>query len=155
MKLFRKTRNERLADHYIEASGIAGIWIDDATGDTGGLHVVSIDRPLGRRIYCLASFSEAMALARQCYLYRDMTVEQRAEKMGIALTAHSDVIERANRAVDAVNATMKQWQDTGGMASINSAFKARRKIEPSLRYQDWLHRHKELMLETMAREIGK
>mgnify|MGYP001336674475 CR=1 FL=1 len=146
-----KTRNERLADHYLEASGVAGIWIDDTTGEAGALRVVTTSTLSGKSIFCLASFPDAMALARECFLYRDMTVEQRAEKAGIALTAHSDVIDRARWAVDAVNAMVADLQRTGGMRTINAVYKEARKAEPGLRYQEFLHRQKEMLLAEMAR----
>lgn len=149
------TRNERLANHYLEAAGIAGIWVDDATGEAGALRVVSTSTLTGKSIFCLASFPEAMSLARECFLYWDMTVEQRAEKAGLVLTKHADVIERARWAVGIVNALIADLQRTGGMRDINAAYKAARKDDPGLRYQDFLHSQKEAMLTKMAREAGK
>lgn len=155
MKLFEsKTRNERLADHYLAVSGVAAIAID-AAGVVSVVQPVTVDQVSGLHVVCCSGMAEALHLARAQSLYGNMSIEDRAALMGIGCTPHADVVIRAMAAVDAVNATIKKWQDTGGMAQINSAFKARRKAEPGLRYQDWLHRHKELLLETMAKELSQ
>lgn len=149
-----KTRNERLADHYLERSGIAGIWIDATSGDTGALQAVSTARLPGKIIVCVSSFPDAMQLARECYLYRDMSVADRAAMRGIGLSLHEDVIARALHAVEVVNRRIREMQQNGGMRPINQAFKEQRKQEPGLRYNDFLHRHKEQLLEAMTRALG-
>lgn len=150
-----KTRNERLADHYLAKSGIAGIWIDDKTGDTGALNVVTIDRLEGRSIYCCQRFSEALILARDTCLYREISLLHRAGLRGIGVTPHEVVVARAMAAVETVNARIAAAQLNGAMRQINRKFKEARKADPGLRYHDFLHGHKETLLEAMAWEMGQ
>ena len=49
-----------------------------------------------------------------------------ANDVGIGLTPHGTVVERALATVEAVSATMAKMQATGGMKEINQAFKAAR-----------------------------
>lgn len=149
-----KSRNERLADHYLEAAGIAGVWIG-AGYACGLLRVVSTEPRPGCRIYCCAAWSEAIALGRACSLYPETPIEQRADRYGIAITDHIVVVERALAAVDVVNRTITEMQRTGGMREFNAMFKAARCVAPSLRYHDYLHHRKAEMLTAMAREIGR
>jgi hypothetical protein len=149
-----KTRNERLADHYLEVAGIAAV----AIADDGAISVrrfVTTDRIDGARLVCCASFASALSLARAQYLYGGMSIEDRAMQMGIGVTPHQVVIERALAAVEKVNAAIAEMQQSGGMREVNAAFKAARLADPSLRYQDHLHACKERMLEALAREAGR
>lgn len=151
-----KTRNQRLADHYLEHSGIAAVSIlvtQDGNHIWGARRVVTIDRVDSLRLVCCDSFASALHLARAQYLYGNMTIEERAAMMGIGLSSHEDVIARALSAVDVVNAEVRRAQSDGSFRLKNSAFKAQRRHDPSLRYHDLLHRQKMLMLEVMAKEI--
>src|SRR4051794_1426550 len=47
-----KSRNERLADHYLDAAGIAAVTIDAATGAIGLQDIASTDTLPGCLIYC-------------------------------------------------------------------------------------------------------
>lgn len=150
----RKTASEKLADHYLEAAGIAAVCMTDE-GEVRLLRIVTTAAAPGCLIVCTSSYGDAVNLARSQMLYGNMSIESRAAKMGIGITAHSDVVARALTAVLIVNNTINAAQCAGEMKSINERFKQERRINPSLRYTDFLHRHKAGMLEAMARENGR
>jgi predicted transcriptional regulator of viral defense system len=77
-------------------------------------------------------------------------LEELAYDHGIGITVHRIAIQRALAAVQAINDTIDRMQHNGGMKELNRAFKAARKVDPSLRYYDYLHAKKASMLEAMA-----
>jgi hypothetical protein len=44
---------------------------------------------------------------------------------------------------------------TGELKAFNRAFKDARKVDPTIRYFDYIHARKAAMLETLARESGR
>jgi hypothetical protein len=77
-------------------------------------------------------------------------LEEIAELGGVGLTPHAVAIDRALAAVAAVNDTIDKMGSTGELK--NRAFKEARRVDPSLRYFDYLHARKAAMLEALARE---
>jgi hypothetical protein len=146
-----KTESERLADHYLEAAGIAAV-ATSPDGNVRLIHHVTTEAPIGWTVVCCASYGDAVQLARGQALYDNMTVRDRAGKLGIGITSHDKVVARAYGAVIIVNQTIHAAQCAGEMKPINDRFKEARLENPSLRYRDFLFRHKAGMLEAMARE---
>jgi hypothetical protein len=72
-----------------------------------------------------------------------------------ALTPHAVAIERALEAVAAVNDTIDKMGSTGELKAFNRAFKDARRVDPSIRYFDYIHARKAAMLEALAREVGR
>jgi hypothetical protein len=71
-------------------------------------------------------------------------VHEAAAEMGIGLTPHETVIQRAFAAVETV---------TGGMKEMNDEFKQARKAGTIARYKDFLHAKKMTMLEAIAQRL--
>jgi len=146
---------------------IATVYIDTATGMIGMQNKVSTDYQPGRVLYCCAgpdyrALGDALACSVNRIRYGGsdvlsiaLHVEETAELAGIGVTSHGTVIARALSAVQLVNQTIAEMQCSGGMRDLNCSFKEARRADRSLRYHDYLHRHKALMLEAMAREIGR
>jgi hypothetical protein len=101
---------------------------------------------------CCETLESALHLARAQHLYGNMRIEERAHSMGIGISPHDAVVARALSAVATVNAEIERAQSDGSFRLKNSAFKAQRRHDPSLRYHDWLERQKRLLLEVMAKE---
>ena len=158
-----KTRNEVLADYYLKAAGIAAIAID-FSGEILTQDVVGLEADRSRIVYCCTRGDHLKLAAKvqrcaQVYLQHDQLsiasrLEQLAEDHAIGLTPHGVAVQRALAAVQAVNDAIDRMQHTGGMKDLNRAFKAARKVDPSLRYFDYLHAHKAAMLEALARETN-
>jgi hypothetical protein len=150
-----KTRNQRLADHYLEVAGVSGVVINHSQEVFAVRRIVTVDHlPEGFRMVCCENFENALHLARAQYLYGNMQITERAHMMGIGITPHDEVVARALSAVEAVNAEVRKAQSDGSFRIKNSAFKAQRRHDPSLRYHDWLERQKRLLLEVMAKETA-
>jgi hypothetical protein len=73
-----------------------------------------------------------------------------ADRGGVGLTPHAVAVDRALAAVAVVNETITGSPDE--LHELNTAFKAARKADPSLRYVDYLEARKAAMLEAFARE---
>jgi hypothetical protein len=151
------SRNELLADHYLKAADIGAICID-VDGSVTMYETVGVKIPTGMVILCCRSgdISQLAALARACrgdQAAVAVQLEQLAGDLGIGLSPHAVVVDRALAAVEAVNTTIDHMQRTGGMREFNAMFKTARSVAPSLRYHDYLHGRKAEMLEAMAREI--
>jgi hypothetical protein len=159
-------RNELLADHYLRVAGIAAVYVD-ADGAIGTEEVVGIEIPLGRISFCCNAGDEVRLtrLAQACtgdqrHAYRfdgkqklatiAARLEQLADDHGIGITAHRIAVQRALAAVQAVNQAIDRMQHNGGLKEVNRAFKAARKVDPAIRYFDYLHAHKAAMLEALA-----
>jgi hypothetical protein len=56
------------------------------------------------------------------------------------------VVERALAAVAAVNDTIDKTGSTGELKAFNRAFKEARKVDPSIRYFDYIQARKAAML---------
>jgi hypothetical protein len=79
-------------------------------------------------------------------------IEQLAELGGVGLTPHQTAVDRALEAVSAVNETIDKMGSTGELKAFNRAFKEARKVDPAIRYFDYIHARKAAMLEGLARE---
>jgi hypothetical protein len=79
-------------------------------------------------------------------------LEELADRGGVGLTPHAVAINRALAAVAAVNDTIDKMGSTGELKAFNRAFKEGRRVDPSIRYFDYIHARKAAMLEALARE---
>lgn len=68
------------------------------------------------------------------------------------LNNHAAAVDRVRAAVPVVNSAIDAMSDPGG---FNAAFKAARKVDPTIRYQDYLHARNAVMLEAIAREAAQ
>lgn len=158
-----RTRNHDLADYYLRAAGVATIWIDEE-GHIGATDVATVDDQPGRIIYCCIR-GDHFRLSYHLYDWKQSVqaspesiarkLEEMAAGLSIGLTKHVTAVERARAAVAVVNATIDRLEASGGMKEFNAAFKAARKVQPGIRYQDYLHARKAAMLEAIAREAAR
>jgi hypothetical protein len=152
------TRAERLADHFMKCAGVAAVSVDDA-GTIRVVDPVGIARPEGCVVLCctrgnhvkVAALAFSRAQLKDGQAVALAAVRSAAADLGISLTPHEAVVQRACAAVAAVSETIAKMQQTGGMKDLNRDFKAARKVNPALRYHDYLHDRKAAMLEAMAR----
>jgi hypothetical protein len=79
-------------------------------------------------------------------------LEELADRGGVGLTPHAVAIDRALGAVAAVNDTIDKMGSTGELKAFNRVFKDARKVDPTIRYFDYIHARKAAMLEALARE---
>lgn len=156
------TRNEQLAEYYLRAAGVAAVWIDP-DGCIGAQENATFSLPDGRLAFCCPRGAH-FVLAYRLQLWKQDEVwvavpaiveklQGLAELGGVGLTPHPLAIERALQAVARVNQALDGMKATGHLKDLNAAFKASRKVDPSLRYHDFLHTHKAGMLEAIA--MGK
>ncbi len=152
------TPNELLAEHFLRAAGVATVYVD-AAGAIGAVDVVGIGAPAGWVLLCCARGNHAkvatLAAARVPGKHGQAAalaaVREAAAEMGIGLTPHETVVQRALGAVEAVDKRIADLQKTGGLRDINDEFKAARKAGTTVRYRDFLHAKKAVMLEAIAR----
>jgi hypothetical protein len=78
-------------------------------------------------------------------------LEELADLGGVGLTPHQTAVDRALEAVTAVNETIDKMGSTGELKAFNRAFKEARKVDPAIRYFDYIHAQKAAMLEALAR----
>jgi hypothetical protein len=153
------TINERLADHFIKAAGITGVYAD-ARGAIGVVDVVGIQCDRSQALFCCTAgrqglLAERAATKLQPRAGRAAAVAAicaAAAELRFGLTPHETVIRRAFAAVAGVTKKMAELQNAGGMKELNRAFKAARAADPSLRYYDFIHAKKIEMLEAIARQ---
>jgi hypothetical protein len=160
MGMGKPTRNELLAEYYLRAAGVAAVWID-AEGHVGAQDVASIENEPGSIVYCCERGSH-FVLAYRLYEWKKAVIvdqpsiaaklEELADRGGVGLIPHAVAIERALAAVAAVNDTIDKMGSTGEFKAFNRAFKEARKVDPSIRYFDYIHARKAAMLEALARE---
>ena len=159
-------RNEQLADHYLKLAGVAAVYVDAATGAVGVQEVVGLEVEPGRMVWCcVRGHHHALAV-----MYANAPqgasrlstmaaigarLEELAEAAGMGLTPHHVAVERALAAVRAVDQAIDKMQHNGGMKDLNCAFKVAHKVDPSLRYFDYLHAQKLSMLDALARETNR
>jgi len=151
------TRNKLLADHFLKSAGIAAVYADDA-GAIGAVDIVGIDAPPGWALLCCAPGKQAAIAAKASIRVvvgmgqgaALAAVREAAAELGIGLTPHETVIQRAVIAVETVNQRIADLQKTGGMKEMNAEFKAARKAGTVIRYHDFLHAKKMAMLEAIA-----
>jgi hypothetical protein len=159
----KPTRNELLAEYYLRAAGVAAVWID-ATGHVGAQDVASIEHEPDRVIYCCER-GHHFILAYRLYEWKKAVeadqaaiadkLEEIAEHGGVGLTPHRTAVDRALEAVTAVNDTIDTMGSTGELKAFNRAFKDARKVDPAIRYFDYIHARKAAMLEALAREATR
>jgi hypothetical protein len=77
-------------------------------------------------------------------------LEELADRGGVGLTPHAVAIERALAAVAIVNEALEKAARAGELREMNAAFKEARKVDPSVRYVDYLEARKAAMLEALA-----
>jgi hypothetical protein len=160
------TRNEQLAEYYLKAAGVAAIWIDP-DGHVGAQDVARLNVDPDRIAYCCAR-GVHFVLAYRLQMWKQdrpagpphqaeiaAMLEQLAEEGRVGLTPHRIAVERALAAVATVNKAMDEMKGNGGLTVFNRTFKTARKVDPSLRYHDYLHSHKAGMLEALARETTR
>ena len=151
------TRNERLADHYLRAAGIVGVYAE--AGRVDWLPVVSIEQPPGRIVFCCARQNYATHLIRMAGPAiapgmdagaAAVAVQAVATVEGIGLTPLARVITRAMEAVAVVNAEFEKMRHNGGLRPMNRQFKAARARGEAGTYADFLHAKKCEMLDVIA-----
>ena len=81
-------------------------------------------------------------------------LEEPADRGGVGLTPHAVAIDRALAAVAAVNDTIDKMGSTGELKAFNHAFKDARKVDPTIRYFDYIHARKAAMLEALGEGGG-
>ena len=151
------TRNELLTDQFLKAAGIATVYVD-AAGAIGASDAAGMFCPRDRIVLCCARGNHAkvagLAVARMRANAGEAAalaaVREAAVELGIGLTPHETVIQRAVAAVETVSQKIADLQATGGMKELNAEFKAARKAGTFIRYHDFLHAKKMAMLEAIA-----
>jgi hypothetical protein len=154
------TRNEQLAEYYLRAAGVAAVWID-ADGHVGAQDVASVEIDPDRTVYCCER-GVHFTLAYRLYEWKKgvdadasaiaAKLEELAELGGVGITPHQVALDRALAAVAAVNDTIDKMGSTGELKAFNRAFKEARRVDPTIRYFDYIHARKAAMLEALARE---
>jgi hypothetical protein len=81
-------------------------------------------------------------------------LKELADLGGVGLTPHAVAIDRALAAVAALNDTIDKMGSTGELKAFNRAFKDARKVDPGIRYFDYIHARKAAMLEALAGAAG-
>jgi hypothetical protein len=159
----KPTRNELLANYYLRAAGVAAVWID-AEGNVGAQDVAKVDVGAGLTVYCYPRGAQfVLAYRLQLWMAAQperpdqpavaAKLEELADRGRVGLTPHAVALDRALAAVAAVNETIDKMGSTGEIKAFNRAFKEARRVDPSIRYFDYLHARKAAMLEALARNL--
>jgi hypothetical protein len=121
--------------------------------------VASIENEPERIVYCCERGCH-FVLAYRPYEWKKAVIvdqpaiaaklEELADRGGVGLTPHAVAIDRALAAVAAVNDTIDKRGSTGELKAFNRAFKDARKVDPGIRYFDYIHARKAAMLEALA-----
>jgi hypothetical protein len=159
----RESRDHELADYYLKAAGIALILVDDE-GRIGAQDVACVELEAGRIGYCCPRGAH-FVLAYRLQLWRDdqppaspaaiaSRLEQLADEGGVGITPHHVAAARALEAVATVERTIEAMKQTGELRDMNSAFKAARSVDPSIRYANFMNAKKAAILESLARRAG-
>lgn len=155
------TRNERLADHYLRVTGIAGVYIEMRGFEpkVGWLPVVTVARPPARTIFCVGRGNQALLVAMKLHEVLPqiadvpaavVALRLAAAENGVGLTPHETVIDRANATVHEVNIRFEAMKTGWQLKSINRQFKAHRKAGGGGTYADFLHAKKVEALTALA-----
>src|SRR5665647_3572545 len=104
------TRNELLADHFMQAAGTAAVYVTDA-GAIGGADTAGLFCPRGRVVLCCARGNHAKVAtlagdrvsAKAGQADALAAVHAAAAELGSGLTPFETVIRRAFAALGAVN----------------------------------------------------
>ena len=150
------TRNERLTDHYMRASGIAAVYIEASSPRhrVGYLDSVGIDHPTNRILYCCRG-PDAAHVARMlndslvegmAFDHAEILLRVTAERLGVALTAHGIVVQRASEAVAQINEIFDGMKGTPAFATMNNEFKILRRQKKASTYSDFLHDKKKKVI---------
>jgi hypothetical protein len=156
----KSTRSKLLAEYCLRAAGVAAVWID-ASGHVGAQGVASIENKPQRIVYCCERGAH-FVLAYRLYEWKKAVeadqaaiaakLEEIAEHGGVGLTPHRTAVDRAAlEEVTAVNETIDKMGSTGELKAFNRAFKDARKVDPSIKYVDYLEARKAVMLEALTR----
>jgi hypothetical protein len=149
----------RLADYYLNAAGIAAIWIDP-DGSIGAQDVARLYLENDRIGYCcLRGAHFVLAYRLQCWLQEQgeraaPAIASRLEKLaiegGVGLTKHEIAATRALHAVATVEQMMDAMKQNGELREMNSAFKEARSADPKLRYANFISAKKAALLHALA-----
>jgi hypothetical protein len=118
--------------------------------------VASVKDDPGRIVYCCLR-GDHFRLSYHLYDWKQSVqaigrkLEEMAAGLSSGLTKHTTAVDRARAAVATVNKAMEVMADQGELRE----FKAARKVDPAIRYQDYLHSRKAAMLEAIAREANR
>jgi hypothetical protein len=156
----KPTRNKFLAEYYLRAAGVAAVWID-ATCHVGAQDVASIEIEPRRAVFCCPRGAQyVLAYRLQLWMQEQaerpdqaaiaIRLEELAEAGGVGLTPHAIAVDRALAVVATVNETFEKAASNGELREMNAPFKAARAVDPSMRYQDFVHAKKTAMLEALA-----
>ncbi|WP_316172115.1 MULTISPECIES: hypothetical protein [unclassified Bradyrhizobium] len=155
------TRNEQLAEYFMRAAGIASVWIDP-DGHVGSADVARIGREAGQIVYCCGRGAHYV-LGYRLWIWRQemnfaidqagtaAALERLAAQGEVGITPHALAVTRAMDAVATVNQAIEAMTASGQMRDFNRVFKSARKVDPKLRYHDYLHSRKAAMLEAIAK----
>lgn len=152
----------RLADYYLNAAGIAAIWIDP-DGSIGAHDVARLHLDSESIGYCCARGAHfVLAYRLQCWKQDQLApappgamaarLEILACEGGVGLTKHELAVERALHAVATVEEMMDAMKQNGELREMNSAFKEARSADPKLRYADFLYAKKAALLTAFAQQ---
>lgn len=159
------TRNERLANHYIAAMGVTGVFIEQGKliFQAGQCVSVTVAKPpASRRIFCVARPGHALLVVeRLSALLPSVTdwdgamaaLKVVAADACIGITPHDVVARRACEVVHEVNARFEAMRATFQLKGLNREFKARRGHGEAVTYADFIHAKKADMLTVMARTL--
>jgi hypothetical protein len=73
-----------------------------------------------------------------------------AADLSTGLTKNITAVDRARAAVAALNAAVDRMEASGLLSEFNTAFKAARKVQATIRYHDYLYSRKAAVLEAIA-----
>jgi hypothetical protein len=152
------TANERLADHFIKAAEICGVYAD-ARGAIGVVDAVGIRYDRSNSLFCCTAGRQRLIAEKAAARLQDgagraaavAAICAAAAELRFGLTPHETVIRRAFAAVAGVTKKMSELQNTGGMKELNRRFKAEREAGSVVKYPDFLFAQKLAMLEAIAR----
>lgn len=146
-----------LANCFLRTAGIAAVVVD-AAGRLRADEVASIKLGRGEIAFCcrrgqeqdlLAAVDDVAGSQAECLAY----LRGAARRLRIQLTDHAALIERARAYIAGINEKLDQMQKAGDLRSFNQEFKARRQLEPALKYSDFVHAKKIVMVEAVARQL--
>lgn len=148
------SRDDILAGRFLETAGIAAIVVD-AAGSVRADEVAIIKLRRGEIAFCCRRGQQRDLLAAVdgvagSQAERVAYLREAARLLRIQLTDHAALVERARAYIAGINDKLDRMQKAGDLRSFNQEFKARRQVEPALKYSDFLHAKKIGMVEAVA-----
>lgn len=146
--------NESLTTCFLGAAGISAVVVD-AAGSVRADQVASVKIGRGEIAFCCRRGQEqdlvaALGGAAGSQAEGVAYLREAARLLRIQLTYHAALVDRARAYIAGINDKLDQMQKTGDLRSFNQEFKARRQVEPALKYSDFLHAKKIGMVEAVA-----